>query len=57
MANKLTVRSFVIMDDETVPWEQLTDEQIEGIKNHWSERLSRTASDYYTRHPKEYAAL
>lgn len=40
-----------------MPWEELTEEQIRRFRENAAKRLSQTMSDYYSRHPDEYARL
>ena len=50
MARKEITWSFVVNGKEV---DHLTEEQVDHI----AECFSKTASDYYTRHPDEFAAL
>ena len=53
----LTARCFVMMDDKTVEWDDMTDQEESQLRERWSERLSSTMSDYYSQHPDEYKRL
>lgn len=55
----LTVRMFVILDrdKDPVPFDELTPEQLEDVRERWCENLSRRMSDYYTAHPDQFELL
>lgn len=54
----LTFVCYLILPDGTsVPWEETTEEQRQRFRERAAERLSRTMSAYYSRHPDEYARL
>ena len=56
--SELTFAVYMILEDgSTVPWEELTEEQIRRFRENAARRLSETMSDYYTQHPDEYRAL
>nr|DAF67535.1 MAG TPA: hypothetical protein [Caudoviricetes sp.]DAG48460.1 MAG TPA: hypothetical protein [Caudoviricetes sp.] len=53
----LTVRRYLVVDGKDIPWEELTQEQIDNWQKAASERLSKHFSRYYAQHPEEYIAL
>lgn len=53
----LTVRRFLVLDGKDVPWEELTQEQIDNWRKEAGARLGRYLSQYYSEHPEEYIAL
>lgn len=48
---------MILEDGSTVPWEELTPEQVGRFRERAAERLSAGMSDYYTQHPDEFARL
>lgn len=49
---------YLILEDGTVvPWEETTEEQRARFRENATKRLTERMSDYYTRHPEEFAAL
>ena len=59
MARKeITVkRSYLITDHGTFPLDELTPEQKAEASRVMSERMVKTMTEYYRRHPEEYARL
>ena len=57
--NKYTATCYVIFTDNgtTVPFNELTAEEIKAICRSWSERLSRSMSDYCQSHPGAFATI
>ena len=48
---------YVLIDGQTIPVDELTDEQRERWQQGMSRRLSENMSFYYAEHPEEYIAL
>ena len=48
---------YVLIDDQTIPVEKLTDDQRQRWQQGMSRRLSENMSFYYSEHPEEYIAL
>lgn len=54
----LTVKGFLIMADGTEkPIEELTNEERANWDRERTERLKRNMTDYYRKHPEEFALL
>ena len=55
--NEISVVCYLIIDGQTIPVDELTEEQ----RRRWSEsacrRSSERMSDYYTQHPDEFLKL
>lgn len=54
---RLSVVSYLLIDGQTIPVEELTDEQRARWKATATRRLSEALSDYYTMHPEEFELL
>ncbi len=39
---------------DPVPFESLSEKQLEEIRNGWDERIGKSLSAYYSEHPKKY---
>lgn len=48
---------YVLIDGQTIPVDELTDEQRQRWQQGMSQRLSENMSFYYSEHPEEYIAL
>lgn len=48
---------MILEDGSTVPFEDLTQEQLQRFRKNATRRLTERMSDYYTQHPDEYAQL
>ena len=48
---------YVLIDGQTIPVDELSDEQRERWQQGMSQRLSENMSFYYSEHPEEYTAL
>lgn len=48
---------YVLIDGQTIPVEELTDDQRQRWQQGMSQRLSDNMSFYYSEHPEEYIAL
>ena len=48
---------YVLIDGQTIPVEELTDDQRQRWQQGMSQRLSENMSFYYSEHPEEYIAL
>ena len=48
---------MILEDGSTVPFEDLTQEQLQRFRENATRRLTERMSDYYTQHPDEYAKL
>ncbi len=48
----LTVKCFVMFEDKTIEWDEMTEQEEKKLREGWSERLSNVMSDYYTQHPE-----
>lgn len=48
---------MILEDGSTVPFEDLTQEQLQRFRENATRRLTERMSDYYTQHPDEYAHL
>ena len=48
---------YVLIDGQTIPVDEMTDEQRERWQQGMSRRLSENMSFYYAEHPEEYIAL
>lgn len=48
---------YVLIDGQTIPVDELTDEQRERWQQGMSRRLSENMSLYYSEHQEEYIAL
>lgn len=56
--NDITGRCFIEIDGAApVPFDSLSSEEKERVFAIWSERLSKTMSDYYSNHPEEYSRI
>lgn len=56
--NDITVVGYMILEDGSiVPFEDLTEEQLQRWRERASKRLSERLSAYYSQHPEEYAKL
>lgn len=54
----LTFVCYVLKENgEAVPFEALTEEEREQLRQNMARRLSRAMSDYYTQHPDEFSRL
>lgn len=48
---------YLLIDGQTIPLDELTDEQRERWQQGMSRRLSENMSFYYSEHPEEYTSL
>ena len=55
--NDLSFVCYVLIDGQTIPVDELTDEQRQRWQQGMSQRLSENMSFYYSEHPEEYIAL
>lgn len=54
----IEVVGYLILEDGTIiPWDERTPEQDRRFRENATKRLTATMSDYYTKHPEEYAKL
>ena len=57
MAKKkeITFSAYITIDGaEPVPWESLSEKEIEDVKKQMSKNLSERMSAYFTAHPEQY---
>lgn len=55
---EITIILSVEMDDGTIrPWEDLSQQEVETVKEHMRSRLSAAMSAYYTQHPDEFERM
>ena len=55
--NDLSFVCYVLIDGQTIPVDELTDDQRQRWQQGISQRLSENMSFYYSEHPEEYIAL
>lgn len=48
---------MILEDGSTVPFEDLSEEQLQRFRKNAAQRLTERMSDYYTQHPEEFAML
>ena len=57
MAKELEIRCFISIDGAPeVPWESLDKQKQQEIGKRLAGRMAKAAEDYYSAHPKEFAA-
>ena len=55
---EITIILSVEMDDGTIrSWEDLSQQEVETVKEHMRSRLSAAMSAYYTQHPDEFERM